>query len=346
MKWQRSDPGDLYAFLAAGAALYLASALLRSRLRPPSSFEQHARTVQRIGGGSYEGPVTLAAALAAIAIVLRGSGEWINAGLLMEGEMLFLAGLFFGQKHLRRLAGAVFIGSVVKLLLPDQVEPGSIMLAGRSWLNWSPIAALSAATFYLNRMTRVSEGALYSTAAAGLVAMLLGYETPHQYLCVAWLGFAALLFETGFLGRQPEFRYQAAHPRSHGDRRGISGELRRSAGLAAAGHLRGSALWLVTLRISLSHDQDLDDIDKKASSIGAASATALPFAIAWKFAPGNYLGVAWLVMGAVLFELGLRQLPKHFRWLWHSCWPPVSGTICGISPDRFRLRYQQWSAVP
>ena len=51
------------------------------------------------------------------------------------------------------------------------------------------MAALSAAVFYINRMLRVTEGVLYSSAAAGLVAMVLAYETPHQYLCGGLAGF-------------------------------------------------------------------------------------------------------------------------------------------------------------
>jgi len=209
VKWQRSAPEHLYAFFAAGAALYLVSALLRTSLRPPSTFGGDSGTLERIAGGSYEGPITLSAAMAAAAILLRATGEWINLSLLIEGEIMFLAGLRFGQRYLRRLAGAAFVASVMKLVAVDESAAGSIDFAGRSWTNWSPIAALTAAVFYVNRMLRVPEGVLYSSAAAGLVAVVLGYETPHQYLCVSWLAFAALLFELGFQFRQQEFRYQA-----------------------------------------------------------------------------------------------------------------------------------------
>ncbi len=48
VKWQHSAPEHLYAFLAAGAAVYLASAMLRARVRPPSSFDGSAGTIARI----------------------------------------------------------------------------------------------------------------------------------------------------------------------------------------------------------------------------------------------------------------------------------------------------------
>ena len=95
VKWQSSEPEHLYAFLAAGAALYLASALLRTRLRPPSTFDPDSGTLDRIAGGSYEGPITLSAGLAAAAILVRANGQWINLDLLIEGEILFLAGISF-----------------------------------------------------------------------------------------------------------------------------------------------------------------------------------------------------------------------------------------------------------
>src|ERR1700722_19007742 len=43
VKWERANPEHLYAFLATGAAVYLASALLRARLRPPAPFGQESR---------------------------------------------------------------------------------------------------------------------------------------------------------------------------------------------------------------------------------------------------------------------------------------------------------------
>jgi uncharacterized membrane protein len=336
IKWERSNPEHLYAFLAAGAAVYLAGAMLRARLRPPSSFDETSGTLARIGGGSYEGPITLSAAMAASAILLRATGQWVNFGLLIEGEILFLAGYRFSQSYLRRLAGAAFAGSVLKVVLVDQPEGGSIALAGHAWTNWSPVAALSAAVFYINRMLRVSEGVVYGSVAAGLIAMVLAFEVPHQYLSVAWLAFAAILFETGFRLRQAEFRYQAY----------IAGALGTGAALVL--NVFGPFVWLplaicatlhyaATLRITLDAGNEvLGDVEKKVSWFTASSAAAFLFVIAWRVAPGNYLGVAWLLLGAVLFELGLRNLPKHFRWISYF----VSGT------GFLAILFHPWEAIP
>jgi uncharacterized membrane protein len=325
VKWERSNPAHLYVFLAAGAAVYLFGAILRAWMRPPSAFDSHSGTLARIGGGSYEGSITLSAAMAAVAIMLRAPGAWVSIGLLIEGEILFLAGLLYGQKYLRQLAGAAFAGSVIKTVVVDLAEGGSITFGGRSWTSWSPVAVLSALVFYVNRMLRATEGALYSTVAAGLIALVMPYETPRQYLTVAWLAFAALLFEMGFRLRKPEFRYQSYIIGALGTGAGL---VINSLSIAQFGARSGWALaWLpvaicaalhyaATLRIALNPDDDrLDDAEKKISWITAACAAAFLFVIAWQLVPGGYLGAAWLLLGAVLFELGLHSLPKHFRWL-------------------------------
>ncbi len=245
--------------------------------------------------------------------------EWINLGLLIEGEILFLAGFRFGQKYLRQLAGAAFFGSVTKTVLVDASAAESIGFAGRTWASWSPIAALSAAVFYINRMLSATEGALYSSTAAGLIALVLGYETPRQYLCVAWLVFAALLFEGGFRWRQVEFRYQSY----------IIGALGTGAALIV-NSLGARSNWLplaicaalhysATLRIGFDTGDRLSDPEKKASWITAASAVALLLVIVWKVAPGGYLGAGWLLVGTVLFEARPAKTAQTFSMVVVLC---------------------------
>lgn len=349
VKWQRTAPQHLYAFLACCAAVYLASALLRTRLRPPSGFDQCSSTLDRVAAGGYEGPLTISAGLATAAILLRATGQWVNISLLIEGEILFLAGWYFGQTYLRQLAGVVFAGSLAKTALADPVAGGSVALAGHAWNVWSPVALLSAAVFYVNRLLRSSEGMLYSTAAAGLVAIVLDYETPKEYLCVAWLAFAAVSFEVGIRCRQCDLRFHAY----------IVGALGTGAGLVlnSLGLFGGQSDWPLawlplavcaalyygaTLRISLDKDEDrLADWESNVAWITAACAALFLFVIAWKLAPQAYLGMAWLLLGAVLFELGLHGLPKHFRWLsyfvsalgfWNLFWNHVVEAQIGSAP--------------
>ena len=320
VKWHRSAPMHLYAFLAAAAVLYLVSSLIHAKLRPPSSFARESNALRRVMGGGYEGPITLASALAAAAIVLGATGEWINLGLLIEGEVLFLAGYRFREAYLRQLAADVFIGFVGKVLLLDQSPDNTIRFGGRNWAAWTPITVLATAVFYGNRILRVTEGAAYSSVAAGLITLVLGYETPSQYLCLSWLIFATLLFEFGFLRRKIEFLYQSY----------VVGILGTSAGLltnAFGGDAAWHRLWLplavcatvhyvITLHIQFDGSKRLSEAEQKyVPWVTSATATLFLAVTTWKLAPGDYLGAAWLVLGALLFEFGLRRLPPQFRQL-------------------------------
>ncbi len=313
VRWQRSSPEHVYAFLAAAAALYLASAVLRVRVSPPSSFAKDTGTRARMAAGSYEGPITLAVLLAALGVFRKLSGVWIQVGLLIEAEALFLAGLQFGQTYLRQLAGAAFGLSVVQLVASDVPAGGNITLAGRQWMLWSPVTVLTAGVFYLNRILRVAEGAVYSSAAAGLIALVLGFETLQQYLCVSWLAFAALLFEFGFRKGKLEFRWQSYAVGLLGTAAGVW--LNAIPGpwqsLAIAGFLHYAA----ALRVRFGGIGGLkSDEQELMPLVTSASATTFFAALIWKLSPGDYLGVALLALAALLFELGLRNLPRHFRW--------------------------------
>jgi uncharacterized membrane protein len=331
VKWHRAAPAHLYKFLAAGAALYLASALLRARIRPPSAFEEGSSALSRIASGSYEGPVTLAAALAAASIFRGATGEWINLGLLIEGEILFAAGFLFRQTYLRRLAGAVFVGAVVKVMAVDPWGSRTIPFAGRKWADPFPVALLTAAVFYLNRMFRVAEGALYTWTAAGLVTLVLGSETPEQYLGVAWLAFTALLFECGFRLHAAEFRYQSY----------VVGLLGTGAALLVnvVGAHKGSpaseplSLGIATLlcyglsgRVFRTMPERIDEAERGwCRDLYAAAGTVFALTLAWLLLPAPLVALAWAIIGLVLLELGFGASLARFRLLGNL----VAASVCG-----------------
>jgi hypothetical protein len=312
VKWDRSAHQNLYLALAAGGALYLLSALARVRLSPPIS--EGEPTLQRMASGGYEGPITISAALIAIAIFRKAPGMWINAGLLIEAEILFLAGVRFSQTFLRQLAGGVFVTALAKLMT-DVTAGGTIQFANRTWMQWTPATILTAAAFYANRAFKVIEKRLYSSLAAALIVLILAFETPQQYLCVAWLLFATVLFECGFLFELDDFLFQSY----------AAGILGTGAALLlniAVDRPDWHRQWLpmaicaalhyaVTLQVRfrpgrLKHEPIVNWFT-------SASTAGLALAIAWKLAPGDYLGVTWIALGAILFELGLWKLPPQFR---------------------------------
>jgi uncharacterized membrane protein len=331
VKWQRSAPVHLYMALSAGAALYLASALLRVVMhRRAASIDEIASdettltetTLTRMASGEYEGPITLSAALATLAIFRKASGPWIGAGLLLEGEVLFLAGMQFGQTYLRQLAGAVFTTSVARILGFDVPAGGKTVIVGRAWVTWSPVAMSAAILFYINRVLRkqalnLLEGTLYSSVAAALICLVLTYETPQQYVCVAWLVFATVLFELGVRTRKIEFLYQSY----------VIGVLGTGAGLLANVFVSDPTWqhpWIPIAIVAALHYavalrmrsvDSVDGVNDTARWCASASAVAFLSALVWKLAPADYLGLAWLLLGAAIFELGMRKLPEQFRGL-------------------------------
>ena len=317
VKWQRSSPELLYAALAAGAVLFLLSALVRVWLAP-AGFRETGDTLRRMAAGGFEGPITVAAVLAACGIFEKATGVWVNLGLLIEGEILLLAGVGFGETYLRGLAGGVFAASLVKLT-SDVIGGNKISIAQRQWMAWTPVTLLSAVVFYANRAMKVLEGRVYSTAAAALIVLVLGFETPPQYLGAAWLGFAVLLFELGFRTEHDEFLLH-----SYGvGAIGIVAGLREN---ILAVHPEWQQVWLpmaisaallyaVTLRIRFGRAERLKEAGQGVSWVASIAAAGFLMAIAWKLAPGEYLGVAWLGLGTALFELGVWRLPEAFRRL-------------------------------
>jgi hypothetical protein len=316
VKWHRTAPEHVHAFLAAGAALYLVSALLHSRLRPPAGFLAASDTFVRMAGGGYEGPITIASALAAAAVIVGATGEWINLGLLVEGELLFLAGVRFGESYLRQLAGAAFIGSVVKILVLDKSADQTVTLLRRKWVVWSPVAALEAAVFYGNRMLGVVEGVVYSSVAAGLITLALGYETPLQYVGVGWMTFALLLFEFGFIRRKPEFLYQSY----------VVGALGTGAATLfdifigdATWHLPWLPLaigmgihYAITMHAERGDAQRLSESERNVLPwVTSTSAATFLAAIVWKLAR-SLLGCRLAAVGNVVLRAGPEKIARAF----------------------------------
>jgi uncharacterized membrane protein len=311
-KWSVAAPQDMWQFLAAVAAAYLASTVLRARLHPEA---------KPLAGG-WQGPVTLTAALVAGALFQKLEHQWLLVGLLTEAELFFLAGLRFRRKYLRQLAAALFAIELLHLWLLELFDVPR--------QQWIPVAAASAVVFYLNRALCAADVG-YGYAAAGLLALLAGYETPERYRGAAWLALAAAPFFVGWWRRLMDFRIQAyllaglgvfgtalyqlsiaagyAQPFAHP---WISLVVAAAIGYAAV----LCALWSAPDRFL----QTERDALRLAASLAVTLATA---AIAWQVLPGEYLGLGWMALALALLELGLRGLPIEF------CGQAFAAAACG-----------------
>ncbi|HEV2688139.1 MAG TPA: DUF2339 domain-containing protein [Bryobacteraceae bacterium] len=241
-----------------------------------------------------------------------------QCGLLIEGELLFLAGLRSGEKYLRWLSAAAFGVSIAKLGMMDLPADGRTTLAGLHLRVWTPVALAHALAFYLNRILRKTARE-YSWAAAVVAVAVLSAETPLEYLAVAFLVYGAVLFELGLRARLVEFRYQSYFI-------GALGVIMAGIWNVFTPDPSWKMQWLpiaictaisyaTAVRVRGSRPERIEDWEAKSlRQAGAASATFLAAALVWKLAPGDYLAVAWMALGALLFELGLRGFPRELRW--------------------------------
>jgi len=314
-KWSAAAPEQVYLLASGIAAAYVASTVLRAVLRPPASFPPEAATLERILAGGFEGPITLAAACSAVAAVLKLHGQTVNNVLLAEGELLFLAGLVFRQDYPHRLAGTLFAALGVKLAATDIPNAGTVELAGRALRDWTPSAGLAALLFYIDRGLRKA-GRSYGYAASALLALVMGYELSLSHLGVAWLGFAILLFLFGWQFRLPDFRMQGYLAGAFGLGAVALHQAEVSAGTApwiplavAAGVAYAAAL----CALRSAADRFTPKERQALQAIAGAAASAAAAALLWRTVPAVYLGPAWMALGILALELGLRHWPPDLR---------------------------------
>lgn len=325
LHWMAAGRTDLHVLFAAAALAYLVSALLRARIQAPSSFSENSGAAERMSAGSYEGAVTIAAALAAFAIYVRFSGLEISVLLLLEGEALFLAGLALRQPYLRLLGTVVFAVSLARLGWETQIQSGHKTIAGVELHAWTPVALLTAALLYLNRglfhpdrePRLLAPEKLYSFAAAAILLGVLAAELPQEYLGIGWLILAAPLFELGLHRRFAELRFQAygvgilalaflAGINILGVEARTTGSPWLTLGLAALLSYAAGARAFLMAPESLAENERLvvRDLSLAAGAILLAS-------LLWKVLPAPLVAVGWGVEALALIELGfLLRLPS------------------------------------
>jgi len=320
-QWSHDAPQLLYALAAGVAAAYLASTALRAKLRPPSSFAAETSALARAFCGGFEGPITLTTILTAAAVLLKLDGRWANLGLLVEAELLFLAGLLFRQPYPRHLAAALFAGVIGKLRWLDVPSGGEAVNLG-VWLAapWTPVAALAGLLFYINRTLRASDK-VYGYAASAIFAWLLAVETPARYLALTWFAFAAGLFVLGWFRRLEDFRIQAYATGALGFVATGIHQLNIASGLTPRSRypwisLAGAATLsyagvLCALRSAADRLSDLERVWLRRA--GSWAATAALVVLVWRVAPSQYVGLGWLALAIPILELGLRRVPDEFE---------------------------------
>ncbi|MEQ1827310.1 MAG: DUF2339 domain-containing protein [Pirellula sp.] len=225
LQW-RLDSSELYLLFVATAVAYIASTIVRAVTRPTSAFGSETNSIDRVFLGSYEASITIAAALAAIAIWQKyPNGGWrLEISWLIEAEFLFLAGVFLVQRYLRALAIPILMLVLARIVAFDLLQEGVVHLSTLEVMHWTPLALLLAAVGYFNRalLERAQETGLlrleygYSFSATAFVVLVLGFEIwfrhnhlQPEYLGISWLAVALVLMEVALRTRLTEFYAQS-----------------------------------------------------------------------------------------------------------------------------------------
>jgi hypothetical protein len=281
LKWQTAAPDRLWILLAACAGAYVVSALARIR------------------SGKWHGAATLTAALAAGAIFQKLDHQWVASALVVEAELFYLAGIRLRAPYLRWLGTSLFGVEVLRLLAIDMWA----LPVGQ----WAPVASLDAVVFYANRALYAADQ-FYGYAAAGMLALVIGKKTEEPYRSVLWQAAAAGAFAFGWWRPLFDFRLQGYLLLAVG-LAGTAVEMREAPLAVAAGVCYAAAL----CALWSGADRFAEDERVLVRLGGAGVAVAASMALAWRLAPGEYLGVIWMTLAVLVLELGLQRMPEDFR---------------------------------
>jgi len=326
--WPEAIAIHLDVFFAATSGAYLLSTLVRARLRPLSSFPSDMKIPVRILSGSYEEAITVTAAFAVFAIFERFTGFQINTALLLEAEILFLSGMLLRQPYLRYLAGMIFILPIFKFGLVDILEPEKVSVAGMALRACTPIALLTTAILYFNRMwlLRVHnkehpslEQWGYSAAGTVLLVVVLGYEVPLAYRAIGWLLLATPLLELGLRKPFEDFRFQSYVLAFIVLMAFIVINIMGMPTIEYVSHWQTLApgaliFYAVAVRLSrLSPGRIPEGEKQEARNNSLVGGAALLASLLWYVLPPPLVAIGWGVLALVLIESGFALLLPALR---------------------------------
>ncbi|MEO8130569.1 MAG: DUF2339 domain-containing protein, partial [Bryobacteraceae bacterium] len=329
--WASKAPDQLWLMASAAAMLYLASALVRLVVRPPSSFDEADGLAKRVQAGSFEFSLTVSALLTALAIVAHVPGVWIGVGLAVEAEMLYLAGVRWNSAVLRGLGGIAFTFSLGRLFIYDYPGDGSTPVFGHQIENWTPPVLMHILLFYGNRALR-SPNLIFSFAASALAGLVIFAEVPKDFVGSAWIVFAAILFEAGLRKPLGEFRLQAYLLAFAGTVFSLLAH-----GIFVTHQWGALTIGLVlfyanALRCRWTAQGILGPLEFQwAQRAGALATVLFSLLVLRNTVPEAYQGLAVCLLAGVLFELGLRKLPPELRVPSYLVW--VFGVFQVLQPD-------------
>jgi uncharacterized membrane protein len=280
-KWRSAEPQNLWLLLAVIAAAYLAGAVARART------------------GKWIGSLTVSAGLAAAAVFEKLDHQWVAAALVVEAELVYLAGLRLRAQHVRWLADALFALAAVRLLWSD--------VAFLPVSAWAPMATTDAVIFYINRAL-CRQDVFFGYAASILLAIVAGNVAAAPYRAVVWLLMGVIVFAFGWSRRLSDFRLQGYLLCALGLIAIAFGPSDLSLSVAVAVNYAVSiyALWSTPDRFGDEERRILRWSSSCAATICAA-------ALVSRQVSGSMLTVSWGILGLALLGSGFPLRDRILR---------------------------------
>jgi uncharacterized membrane protein len=159
---------DWSRFLTAAGVAYLASMLIRERMRGDTRFA-----------------FTTSAMLFAGAILEGLSGLRVTTALAIEGEIVFMAGIVRNDPYAKALGSLILALPFIHLYTTDIPKTETTSVLGHKMDAATPLTFILAAVFYANRFA-AGGGWYFATAASILVATVIQLEVATHWVAVVW----------------------------------------------------------------------------------------------------------------------------------------------------------------
>jgi hypothetical protein len=304
-----STPVASSNFLLSAGILLLISLALRMRWKA-AILPDRSRLADSLIV-SHRVVIGFVAALFAGALLRRFSGSRAVVGLLLEGQLLILAGPHLGERFFAHAGAAVFALAVAGLSLLGGMNTTADLGVWRT-KTWTLFALWMPLQFFFNRRL-LGFGAYYTWAGTLLLMAATADILPLEWTGAVWLGIALLLAELEGPARWDELQSQShlvgllgflacgasimeSSPASAWKNAALAGA--GAAILYAGAWRRGFQQW--------------------SSHAACVLGTLLAMGALWRGLPAAIVAPAWGLLALILLEAGLGTGESTLRRLAHA----------------------------
>ncbi|MCC6363467.1 MAG: DUF2339 domain-containing protein [Bryobacterales bacterium] len=299
-------------FLATAGAVFLSTTVLRMKWK--AALIPEPLPIARLLAQSHKIAVSFAAALFGGSLHKRFDGPAATIGMLMEAQLLILAGLRFSERYFRYTGAAAFLAAILGMLSREN-DFGKLSLAGHVFAGWVPYAVCIAAQLYFNRwLTR--EGPYFTWGSALLLIISAAEFSNHTWAGVLWAALAFALVETAIRTGKSEFRYQAMLAGALAFFAlwfvTLSAQPAQALESAAAGGCGAAFFYLAAFRL---HRRAEPALMRDAAAVFASLIASLAL---WQALPAVLVAPAWGLLGLILLETGFAARLRYTIWQGHA----------------------------